>query len=108
MRATWYITEEGNAVDPAECSDLEGILTHSGGAKIAMRSADCPRSRGVDLGADGKLVTAAPHQEPAPTQAAAKEQQPAPAADKKTEEVVAEPAPKPARRQGYNTRQNRR
>lgn len=49
MRETWYVLEDGTAVDPAECaSDEKGRLTHRSGAKIAMRFPDCPMSKSVD------------------------------------------------------------
>ena len=52
MYATWYVTEGGDTVDPAECSRKNGVLTHKSGAKIAMRFPDCPRSRSVDVKAE--------------------------------------------------------
>lgn len=48
MIATWYVTEAGDAVDPAECARKDGVLVHKSGAKIEMRFPDCPRSRSVD------------------------------------------------------------
>lgn len=52
MNATWYVTEAGEAVDPAECLRKNGVLIHKSGAKIAMRFPDCPRSRSVDPDAE--------------------------------------------------------
>lgn len=77
MRATWYVTEAGDAVDPNECStDDGGALVHSSGAKIAMRAPDLPRSTGVDLEAPPKA----------------------------TEDMKPAPKPRPQKRQGYKTR----
>jgi len=98
MRATWYVLEDGTAVDPIECApDETGALTLKSGAKVAMRSPDCPMSTGVDLAddyvpfggkgdhdGDGKPGGAAPA--------------------KKTEDIKPAPAPKPAKRTGYKTR----
>lgn len=58
MRATWYVLEDGNVADPSECTpDEKGALTHESGVKVAMRFADCPMSRGVDLDdRTGKLM----------------------------------------------------
>jgi hypothetical protein len=48
MRETWFVLEDGRAVDPAEVwTDEAGRLMHADGP-IAMRSPDCPMSRGVD------------------------------------------------------------
>lgn len=48
-RETWYVLEDGTAVDPSECSaDEKGVLTHKSGAGVAMKLPDCPRSRSVD------------------------------------------------------------
>jgi chromatin remodeling complex protein RSC6 len=51
-RETWFVLEDGNVVDPAECSDVEGALTHESGVKVAMRMHDCPMSRGIDADAE--------------------------------------------------------
>lgn len=49
MRETWYVLEDGSAVDPNECApDESGALVHSGGVPVAMRG-DTPHSRGVDV-----------------------------------------------------------
>jgi hypothetical protein len=49
MRATWYVLEDGSAVDPNECApDEKGVLRHSSGAAIAMRG-DAYSSRQVDF-----------------------------------------------------------
>lgn len=48
MRATWYVLEDGTAVDPSECNRQNGVLMHKRGP-VAMRRPDCPRSRGVDI-----------------------------------------------------------
>lgn len=52
MRETWYVLEDGTAVDPNECSaDEKGInFTHKSGGKVAMRG-EVPMSRGVDIDA---------------------------------------------------------
>lgn len=50
MRQTWFLLEDGTAVDPNECApDEAGALVHQSGAKVAMRSHDCPMSTGVDV-----------------------------------------------------------
>lgn len=60
MRATWYVLDDGTLADPSECTIKDGVLTHKSGGKVAMRSPDCPRSRGVDLDAKGKPLGAKP------------------------------------------------
>ncbi len=36
--ATWYVTEDGQAVDPGRCApDDAGVLRHSSGVAVAMR-----------------------------------------------------------------------
>lgn len=58
MQATWYVLEDGTAVDPAEVApDKKGALRHKSGAAIAMRG-DVPQSRGVDP--DEERAKAAP------------------------------------------------
>lgn len=48
MRETWYVLEDGRAVDPAECvCDDKGALRHKDGEAIAMRG-DAHSSRSVD------------------------------------------------------------
>lgn len=48
MRETWYVLEDGNVVDPNECTtDGAGKLLHKGGAAVAMRG-DVPSTSGVD------------------------------------------------------------
>ena len=54
MRATWYLLEDGTAVDPNECATVDGVLMHESGAAVAMRSHDCPMSTGVDIDEDGR------------------------------------------------------
>lgn len=54
MRATWFLLEDGTPVDPNECADVDGVLTHQSGAPVAMRSHDCPMSTGVDVDDGGK------------------------------------------------------
>ena len=45
---TWYVLEDGEAVDPNECApDDKGVLRHKGGKAVAMRG-DAHSSRGVD------------------------------------------------------------
>ena len=80
MRETWYVTEDGNAVDPNECtSDEKGALTHKSGAKVALKFADVPLSRSVDVdverakGEDAKKASEAAE---AAKKAAAKDQKP--------------------------------
>ena len=49
MRATWYVLEDGNVADPAECApDGNGVLRHKSGIAVARRG-DTYSSRGVDL-----------------------------------------------------------
>lgn len=64
MLVTWYVTEGGDAVDPAECRRKDGVLVHKSGAKIAMRSPDCPRSRSVEVGAERPKKPAPKKNEP--------------------------------------------
>lgn len=48
MRETWYVLEDGAAVDPNEVApDDRGVLRHKSGAAVDMRG-DVPRSRGVE------------------------------------------------------------
>lgn len=117
MRATWYVLEDGTAVDPAECSpDDKGVaLTHKSGAKVAMRNFDMPMSRGVDIDeATGKLLFAgkgdhdgngtAGGAKPvgkSPLQEAAEALSTSAATDR---EIKPEPKPKVARKPGYQTR----
>lgn len=47
--ATWYVTEDGQAVDPGQCApDDAGVLRHSSGVAVAMRG-NAYSSRAVDL-----------------------------------------------------------
>lgn len=49
MRATWYVLEDGSAVDPNDCApDDNGVMRHKSGAAVAKRG-DALSSRGVDL-----------------------------------------------------------
>lgn len=60
MRETWYVLEDGNVVDPAECStDDKGVISHASGVKVAMRMPDCPMSRSVDVDAERAKAEAA-------------------------------------------------
>lgn len=53
MRATWYVLEDGNAVDPNDCApDDKGVLRHKDGVAVAMRG-NAYSSRSVDLGEQG-------------------------------------------------------
>lgn len=74
MRATWYVLEDGTAVDPAECTtNGDGYgMTHESGALVAMIAPDCPKTTGVDI-------------------------------DETTADMTAE-KPAPAKRSGYKTR----
>ena len=97
MRATWYVLEDGTAVDPIECApDEGGVLTHSSGAKVKMRSFDCPMSTGVDI-EDGYVPFGGKgdHDGNGTTGGAARA---------KTEDMKPAPTPKPAQQQGYKTR----
>jgi hypothetical protein len=59
MRATWYVLEDGNVADPAECApDAHGVLRHSSGVAVARRG-DAYSSRGVDVPADREMKPAA-------------------------------------------------
>jgi hypothetical protein len=78
MRATWYVLEDGTAVDPSEVFVNDaGRYAHANGL-VAMRAPDCPRSRQVE----------------------AKETQP----EKKTEDMKSAPKASPTKRPGYKTR----
>ena len=124
MRATWYVLEDGTAVDPSEVSRNEtGALAHPNGL-VAMRSPDCPRSRGVDVGTDGKLLFAGwgghdgigaaggagaePVVAAAPVAEAAGASAPPAPEPIKTADMTAAPAPAPVKNPGYQTRSNRR
>ncbi|KFL31477.1 hypothetical protein JP75_07995 [Devosia riboflavina] len=116
MRATWFVLEDGNAADPAECADQDGVLTHSSGVKVAMRSPGVPRSRGVDLDESGKQLFggkgdhdgngaaggAKPTDEPKPSTPAATE-----TSAVVTEDMQPAQRPAPARNPGYQTRQGK-
>lgn len=99
MRATWYVLESGEAVDPREVSRNEdGRLAHANGL-VAMRSPDCPRSRSVDVESAMAVARMAPvldldGNEP-------NEGAPAPV---KTTDMKAEPAPAPAKQPRYKRR----
>jgi len=48
MRETWYVLEDGSAVDPNEVApDAKGVLRHGNGMAIAMRG-QVPSTRGVN------------------------------------------------------------
>ncbi len=69
MRATWYVLEDGSAVDPSEVApDEAGVLRHSGGQAVAMGPYG-PRSRSVDLPEVAKAAPPARDREmnPAPS-----------------------------------------
>lgn len=49
MRETWYVLEDGSAVDPREVDfNEDGKLAHKNGL-VKMRFPDCPWSRSVDV-----------------------------------------------------------
>lgn len=49
MRETWYVLDDGTAVDPREVStEPSGALRHASGAFVAI-GPHGPRSRSVDL-----------------------------------------------------------
>ncbi len=83
MRETWYVLEDGNAVDPADVYHDGTCLRHKNGVAVAMRG-EVPSSRSVD-----------PDEERAKNKP-----EDAPKAKNKTED-----APKPSR--GYKTRETR-
>ncbi len=86
MRATWYTLEDGSAVDPSEVTrDDHGALVHKNG-KVAVGDHGNYRTRGVDVGEDGKLVDSGA------------------TVPKKTGEMKPEPTPAPAKKPGYMTR----
>jgi hypothetical protein len=59
MRATWYVLEDGNVVDPNECApDEAGNLRHKDGVAVARRG-DVYSSRSVELPADREMKPAA-------------------------------------------------
>lgn len=106
MRATWYVLEDGTAVDPNECAPGDdGVLTHKDGAKVKMRSFDCPMSTGVEIaddppsGVEGNVPSEAAA-EPS-TATSSPPTVPPPAVD---EQMTPDPAPKTARKPGYKTR----
>lgn len=117
-RATWYVLEDGSTVDPSEVSmNEDGRLAHANGF-VAMRSPDCPRSRGVDVDASGKLLFGGKGdhdgnqtvggakqpetvKEPEPEKPA---EPPAETPPAKTTEMKAEPAPAPAQQPRYKRR----
>lgn len=118
MRATWYVLEDGNPANPAECADLDGALTHSSGVKVAMRSPGVPRSRGVDLDEAGGLLfdgkgdhdsdgTSGGAKAPEETTPAPDDQPQTPAPAVKTEDMQPAAKPAPAKNPGYKTRQGR-
>lgn len=90
MRATWYVLEDGTAVDPNECSaDASGVvITHKSGARVAMRAPDAPQTRGVDVDENAAAI-----EKPAETPPT-----------KTTADMRPAPKPQPARKQGYKTR----
>jgi hypothetical protein len=66
MRETWYVLEDGSCGDPREVAlDDKGALRHKDGRAVAIGDHGNPRSSGVDLDADGKLLTTA---KPAPVE----------------------------------------
>jgi hypothetical protein len=84
-RETWYVIEDGAAVDPAEVKpDAKGVLRHKSGAAVAY-SVHGPRSRSVDPD-DERLKVAA--------EAAAKQKEREKAKDMKPQETA----------RGYKTR----
>jgi len=49
MQETWYVLEDGRAVDPKDVMrDSAGVLKHKSGVAVAMRSPGVARSRGVN------------------------------------------------------------
>lgn len=74
MRETWYVLEDGTAVDPGEVGHVGGVLRHKGGAAVAMRG-DVHRSRSVDPEAERAKAKAE-----AASKAKAREMRPEPAA----------------------------
>lgn len=52
MRETWFVLEDGRAVDPNECTfDGSGVFRHKTGVAVAKRG-DAYSSRGVDVEAE--------------------------------------------------------
>lgn len=81
MRETWFVLEDGSVADPREVTaDDDGVLRIKDGRAVAMRSPDCPRSRGVDAVAEREKAAA--------------------------EAMRPEPAPEPKKRPGYKTRES--
>lgn len=73
MQETWYVLEDGRAVDPSEVApDEAGRLMHASGVAVAMRSPGVPRSRGVDAEAERAKAAAAAAQAKAKAEADAK------------------------------------
>ncbi|MEQ9634803.1 MAG: hypothetical protein RLW68_01830 [Devosia marina] len=98
MRATWFMLEDGTPVDPAECSTVDGVLTHESGKPVAMRSHDCPMSTGVDIDEAGKVPFGGKGDHDGDGSAGGSK----PAQEPKPRDMQAE---KP--RQGYKTRQTK-
>lgn len=49
-RETWYVLEDGTAVDPNEVSaDEAGVLFHTSGAAVAIGEHGNPLSKGIDV-----------------------------------------------------------
>lgn len=119
-RETWYVLEDGTAVPPGEVSpDDKGVLIHKSG-RVAMRSADTPMTRQVDVDDEKAKKDAAAKaaadkkaaEDKAAADANATEKQAAgdkaaaesAAKSKKTADMEPQPAPKAAEKPGYKTR----
>lgn len=116
MRATWYVLEDGNVADPSEVTLNDGgRLAHASGL-VAMRSHDCPRTRGVEVDESGKLLFGGigdhdGNGEPGGVKQSEPAKEPEEPADPasvtppvKTTEMKAEPAPSPANQPNYKRR----
>jgi hypothetical protein len=65
MQKTWLVLTDGRAVDPAEVgADASGRLVHSSGVLVALRSADVPMSRSVDVDAERRKTRELTAQKP--------------------------------------------
>ncbi len=84
----------------------DGALSHKNGL-VAMRSHDCPRSRGVEVDESGKLLFGGKgdhdgNGEPGGAKQAEPAKEPEPPV--KTTEMKAEPAPAPVKQPNYKRR----
>ena len=59
MRDTWYVLEDGTSADPRQVAfDDKGMLRDKSGKAVAIGAHGNPRSRGVDVDENGRLISA--------------------------------------------------